>query len=143
MNGTVLSAVLTGVIGAPLLFVLQSLFGRKKLKAEALSIEVTNALAAVEPLKAVIETLTNRINYQESQMTRQAERTIAQTVKLDAAEERIGILERREREFLAFRADVIAYVQAVQARHGADIDPPTPPPALRPERTRRTDHEES
>lgn len=137
-----LIAVLTVLVGTPLATFLTLTFNKRKTAAESEDKEadaeakrMAAVFSGVEPLHRIINTLDQRVH----DMT---ERITVLQVKLDAADEKVGMLERREREYLHFQAEVATYVQLVTAQLisvGVDVPPaPTAPPP-RAERTRKDD----
>ncbi len=142
--------VLTVVVGAPLATLLTLAFNRRKNAAETAQADaeadvkrMQAVFSQVEPLHRIIATLDSRVAEQSKEVHSLAERIVGQQIKLDAAEEQLGALARREREFLVYQAAVSGYVELVteRLRHaGLEVPDPPPPPPPRSERTRRDDY---
>jgi hypothetical protein len=158
MTGPTATALWTVLLGAPLVALLTLLFGRPLARAQTVKTEreaektdvdadtarMAAVFAAVEPLHRIIATLDKRISDGQVAEQRTTDRLIAMQIRLDTADEKIGVLERREREYLLYvpaaQATIDAQAKVIEQLGGEPLPAPVPP-AARAERTRRTDHD--
>lgn len=127
---------------------IQGAYGRRKMAADAESVQVQNALALVEPYRNQVVDMrretSERLLELRSEIEHVRERNVELRTELRAARQEIGQLMRREREAIQWRAEMIGHVKLMQElAHAEGVDLPAPPDPPRPvrERTRASDRD--
>jgi TolA-binding protein len=138
---TLLGAILGGGVVTA---IVNNIFQKKKVSADAESVHIQNALAVVQPLREVIGDMQETMANLRGEIQEIRDQNIELKTDLRKARQEIGVLQRRERASIAAQTALATWATLAMKEasvQGVQLPPPPELPDPRLERTRASDRD--